>query len=57
MRKRVCDGLQRLLRERLGTTSIEYAFIAVLIGIVLIASYISIGNSISTFFMSVGTGL
>ena len=57
MRKQLRDVLGLLLREWSGTTSIEYAFIAVLIGIVLIASYISIGSSISTFFMSVGTGL
>ena len=57
MRKQVLDALEPLAREDSGTTSIEYAFIAVLIGIVLIASYMSIGNSVSTFFMSVGTGL
>ena len=40
-----------------GATAIEYALIALLIGLVLISLQYSIGASVRGFFMSMATGL
>ena len=48
----------RALREdRSGATAIEYAMVAIFIGIVLIASMISIGSSVTNFFFQMASGL
>lgn len=49
--------LSLLSSERSGTTAIEYALIALLIGLVLLTLQNSIGASVRGFFMSVGTNL
>ena len=49
--------LRALWRDAAGTTAIEYAMIALFIGLVLISLQGSIGNSVVNFFMSVATGL
>jgi Flp pilus assembly pilin Flp len=46
-----------LCSNETGTTAIEYALIALLIGLVLISLQNSIGASVVGFFMSVATGL
>jgi pilus assembly protein Flp/PilA len=57
MLKRLYIDLTSLRRDRRGATAIEYAMIAALIVLVLVASFLSIGSSVSSFFTSVGTGL
>ena len=46
-----------LYQNDTGATAIEYALIALLIGLVLISLQNSIGDSVKGFFMSVATGL
>lgn len=57
MLDRMRAGLRAVGSDRAGATAIEYAMVAVFIGIVLIASMMSIGTSVSSFFMEVATGL
>lgn len=49
--------LKAIWSDRSGTTAIEYAMIALFIGLVLIGLQASIGNSVVGFFDSVATGL
>lgn len=49
--------LSLLWSERSGTTAIEYALIALLIGLVLISLQNSIGSSVRNFFFSMADGL
>ena len=49
--------LSLLRSERSGTTAIEYAMIALFIGLVLISLQGSIGSSVIGFFTAVGTNL
>lgn len=49
--------VRSMLSDETGTTAIEYALIALLIGLVLISLQNSIGASVVGFFMSVATGL
>jgi Flp pilus assembly pilin Flp len=46
-----------LWSERSGTTAIEYALIALLIGLVLISLQNSIGASVRNFFLDMANGL
>jgi pilus assembly protein Flp/PilA len=49
--------MKRFLRDDSGATAIEYALIAVLISIVIIASVTGIGSNIKTlFFDNVSAG-
>lgn len=49
--------MRRFLRDESGATAIEYALIATLISIVIIASVTTIGNNIKTlFFDNVSAG-
>jgi pilus assembly protein Flp/PilA len=57
MLRRLHGYAKRLRQDGAGATAIEYAMIAALIVLVLVASMISIGTSVSSFFFSVGTGL
>ena len=50
-------ALARLRIDRSGATAIEYALIALFIGIVLIAAMASIGTSVTGMFTQVATGL
>jgi Flp pilus assembly pilin Flp len=49
--------LSRLWSERSGTSAIEYALIALLIGLVLISLQNSIGASVRGFFDDMARGL
>ena len=49
--------LRALARETSGATVIEYALVATLISIVIFASALSIGTSVSGIFGSVGSSL
>jgi Flp pilus assembly pilin Flp len=57
MRKKICGALGRLRGDATGTTAIEYALIAIFIGLVLLSLQTSIGASVCGFFESVGTNL
>jgi Flp pilus assembly pilin Flp len=48
---------ERFCNDDNGATAIEYAMIALLIGLVLIGLQTSIGNSVSGFFYSMAAGL
>lgn len=48
--------LRALRLDRSGATAIEYAFIAVLIVLVLISAMLSIGTSVTSMFMAVNSG-
>lgn len=45
--------LQAFLRDKSGTTSIEYGFIAGLVSIAILASVISLGDSVNQAFAQV----
>lgn len=49
--------MRRLASDTSGTTAIEYAMVASLISIVIVAACNSIGGSLKTFFASVSDGL
>ena len=49
--------LRALRSDRSGATAIEYAMVAVFIGILLIAAMQSIGTSVSDFFLAIASGL
>jgi len=49
--------LQRLLQDRLGVTSLEYALIAALIAVAAIAAFTLTGTHLSTTFSTVGNKL
>jgi pilus assembly protein Flp/PilA len=48
--------LTRLLRNRQGVTAIEYAFIAGLIAIVIVAAVTTLGTQVNGLFNSVTSG-
>jgi pilus assembly protein Flp/PilA len=48
--------LRKLARDEEGATAIEYAFIAMLIAMVIIGGATSIGTSLQGIFQSVDTG-
>lgn len=56
MLPRMLGALVRLRRGRSGATIIEYALIALLIALVLIAAMMSIGTSVTSMFMSIDSG-
>jgi pilus assembly protein Flp/PilA len=49
--------LQRLLHDRLGVTSIEYALIAALIAVAAIAAFTLVGTRLSTTFSTIANKL
>lgn len=49
--------LSRFCNERSGSTAIEYALIAILIAITIVAACLSIGTSLSAWFSTVATSL
>ena len=57
MLDRMLARLRALRRDRAGATAIEYALIAVFIGILLIAAMKSIGTSVTDFFLAIASGL
>ena len=57
MRRKFCGALRRLRGDAGGTTAIEYALIAIFIGLVLLSLQYSIGASVINFFTEMGNGL
>jgi len=57
MRKRVRALVQRLISDRRGATVIEYGLIASLIGAGIVFLVLTIGQTLTNFFTSVGSGL
>jgi len=51
------NHFQQLLRDRSGSTAIEYALLASLIALLLIGSLISIGTTLSGWFGTVASSL
>jgi pilus assembly protein Flp/PilA len=52
----VCD-LKRLYVDERGATSIEYALVAIMISVVIIASASAVGTSLNSIFNDVATNL
>lgn len=50
-------SLKRLAASESGATAIEYAMIASLIALLIITSVISIGTSLSSFFVTVSASV
>lgn len=50
-------GLQRFIHDEEGVTAIEYALIAALIAVVIIAAVTTTGNRVCETFRSVATAL
>ena len=48
--------LRSLAKSRAGATAIEYALIAALIGVVLLAAIQGLGSSVGKLFNSIGLG-
>ncbi len=48
-------SMQRFFRNRRGATAIEYALIAALIGVAIVASIGGLGDSVNSMFTDVGT--
>jgi pilus assembly protein Flp/PilA len=55
--ERLALGLKRLHADKRGATSIEYALIAILISVVIIASASAIGTSLNSVFDNVADKL
>lgn len=49
-------SVKAFLRDPRGATSIEYALIATLVAIVIVASLTTLGTNLSTRFVSVNSG-
>jgi pilus assembly protein Flp/PilA len=49
--------LGRFIRDRAGASAIEYAFIAALISVVLVAAATGVGPELATVFSNVDAGL
>jgi pilus assembly protein Flp/PilA len=54
---RIRGKFKRFCTDDDGATAIEYAMIALLIGLVLIGLQLSIGNSVRGFFEAMANGL
>ena len=57
MLNRIRGKFKRFCTDDNGATAIEYAMIALLIGLVLIGLQVSIGNSVRGFFEAMANGL
>lgn len=55
--KTLWKNIQQFLRDEEGVTAIEYALIAALIAVVIIAAVTLVGNEVSDTFNTVGTTL
>lgn len=47
--------LNRLVRDQAGANSIEYGILAMLIGIALLGTMMTMGNSVNSHYETVGT--
>jgi pilus assembly protein Flp/PilA len=48
---------RRLLRDQRGATAVEYALIAVLIGIACITAFVNLGDTVSTHYSEVDSSV
>jgi pilus assembly protein Flp/PilA len=55
--KKLYSGLQRFIREEEGVTAIEYALIAALIAVVIIAAVRLVGQDVNNTFQSIADAL
>jgi pilus assembly protein Flp/PilA len=55
--KKLYSGLQRFIREEEGVTAIEYALIAALIAVVIIAAVRLVGQDVNNTFQSIANAL
>jgi pilus assembly protein Flp/PilA len=55
--KNLYSGIQRFIREEEGVTAIEYALIAALIAVVIIAAVRAVGTDVNSTFQSVADAL
>ena len=49
--------IQQFMNDENGATAIEYGLIAALIAVVIITALIAVGNSLSTTFTTVNSGV
>lgn len=57
IRKNVMTTVSRLLQSRSGVTSIEYAFIAMLIALAIVTAVNLVGTSLSSDFQNVAADI
>jgi pilus assembly protein Flp/PilA len=55
--KKLYSGIQRFIRDEEGVTAIEYALIASLIAVVIIAAVRLVGEDVNNTFQSVANAL
>lgn len=55
--KAIWKNIQQFLREEEGVTAIEYALIAALIAVVIIAAVTLVGNEVQNTFSTIATAL
>lgn len=51
------NNIQKFLRDEEGVTAIEYALIAALIAVVIIAAVTYVGNEVNDTFQEIGNAL
>ena len=49
--------IRRLLRDQRGATAVEYALIAVLMGIAAITAFVNLGDTVSTHYSEVDSSV
>lgn len=55
--KKLYSGVQRFIRDEEGVTAIEYALIAALIAVVIIAAVTLVGKDVNNTFQSIADAL
>ncbi len=55
--KNLYSGIQRFIRDEEGVTAIEYALIAALIAVVIIAAVRAVGEDVNNTFQAVANAL
>jgi pilus assembly protein Flp/PilA len=55
--KKLYSGLQRFIRDEEGVTAIEYALIAALIAVVIIAAVRLVGQDVNNTFQSIADAI
>lgn len=55
--KAIWKNIQQFLRDEEGVTAIEYALIAALIAVVIIAAVTLVGNEVQNTFSTIGGAL
>ncbi len=55
--KKLYSGVQRFIRDEEGVTAIEYALIAALIAVVIIAAVRAVGQDVNSTFQSIADAI